>query len=886
MTRGGGPRLARCIVRVTGQLVPASARASWLREWEAELDARWDALAERSALTTRARLDLMLRACGSVMDAITYGRGGWTMDGYGHDVRIAARGLLRRPGFSGVIVVTLALGIGATTAIFGVARDVLLRPFPYPDPDRVVSVQELQEGRVGFEGNVTYPNIHDLGLAAKSFEAIGAARWWIPALEDERGSVVLDGATITANFFDILGTDAGEGRFFRADEQGEGRESLVVLSHELWVDHFGADPAVVGSDIRLSGDAYRVIGVTAADFEDPWLLDGPGGGGPQVWRTVASPPSEWPRSGRSWRGIARLRPDVSLEAAQSELDAIFARLAEEHPDANRSYSVRITPLRSLLAGPARPALYTLLGSVGLLLLIACANLANLLLGRALDRRGEIALHRALGASRWRMLHRALAEAAMLALAGGGLGVLLAVRLGDVAQRLGAMLPRPVTGDVDGPVLLFALAVTTATGLLFGLAPALHATRGDEALPGRDEARGGTLGLAGNRLRRALVVGEIALTTALLVGSGLLTRSFQRLGAVDLGLRTEGVVGLELHGAAWSELDAGAAQAQWDAVLEAVRAAPGVDDAGAIDYLPLAGSYSCDGIARADQPPPGPEGRCAEVRVVLPGALETLGLPLVRGRGIDRRDGPDQPAVAVIDETMASTFWPGEDPLGARFAVHGRTHEVVGIVGDMRHFGPGGVVRPMVYLHAPQEGWNGIARGLAVVARGADAPRLVAPIRGAIAGVNASIAIGDVNTLESLLARTVAGPRFRTLLMVAFAGAALLLAVLGITGVMSYSVARRTRELGVRLALGARPEEVLGLVLREGVRLVVLGVGAGLIGSLAVAGALDGLLFEVSARDPRVYLGVALLLATTATAACWVPARRASRVDPVAALTSE
>jgi putative ABC transport system permease protein len=807
------------------------------------------------------------------------------MSGLAQEVGMVARGLLRRPGFSGMVVATLALGIGAATAIFGVARDVLLRPFPYPDPDRVVSVQDVRADRDELS-NVAYPNIADLDAAARSFEEIGAARWWDPALEDETGSIVLRGATVTANFFRILGVEPGEGRFFRPDEEGEGREPHVVLAHALWVERFGADPNAVGRDLRLSGETYRVIGVTPADFEDPWLMDGPGAE-PQIWRTVWSEPSEWPRSGRSWRGIARLGSGVSLQVAQEELRAIFARLAETYPEANANRDVRITPLKELVTGSAQPVLYVLLASVGLLLLIACTNLANLLIGRVLDRRRESAVRRALGASAWRIVGRSLAETGLLAAAGGVAGVVLAVWLGGLATGLTGMLPRPVTGAVDLPVLAFATVLTVGVGLLCGVGPALHATRLDPGAAGLAGARGSSPDRGAQRARRLLVVSQLALTTALLIGAGLLGRSLQRLGSVDVGLRTEGVVGVQLHGSAWSGFAAEAAQARWDAVLDAVRAQPAVTAAGAIDYLPLGGNYSCDGIEREDQPPPAPgEGRCAEVRVVLPGALEAMEIPLLRGRLMDDRDGADQPPVVVIDENMARAFWPSEDPLGARIRVHTRTHEVVGVVGNMLHFGPGGAVRPMLYLNAPQEGWNGISRGLAVVARGSDVPSLSAAIPAAVAEVDASIALAELQPLAQLLDRSLAAPRFRTYLMAAFGITALLLSVLGIAGLMSYSVARRRRELGVRLALGARADEVRGLVLREGTRLTAAGIAIGLGGAFAISGALEALLFDMSSRDPLVYGGVVSILALSTTVACYVPARRASKVDPVEALAAE
>ena len=806
------------------------------------------------------------------------------MDGMMQDLSVAVRTLLRRPSLSVVVVLTVALGIGANTAMFSVARDVLLRPFPYPDPGHVVAVEGMALDGSGASGNVTYPNIHDLDEATESFEAIGAARWWSPALEDDRGSIVARGATITSNYFAILGIQAGLGRYFRPEEQGEGRENLAVVTNAFWTGQFGADPLVIGREVRLSGIAYRIIGVTAPDFEDPWILDGPGLE-PQVYQTVASPPSEWPRSGRSWKGIARVRPDVSVETAQDEIAAAFAGLVETYPEENANRGVRLVPLKDRIAGPARPILTTLLAAVGTLLLIACANLANLLLGRALDRQSEFAVHKALGAPGWRLFNRGISEAVVLAAVGGALGIGLALWFVGLAKGLGSMLPRPVTGTVDPGLLAFAAAVTLGAGLLFGIAPALHAARTETSNPGRDVGRSMTATGRGQRLRRALVVGELALTTGLLIGAGLLVRSFQRLGDVDLGMRPEGVATVTLHGSAWWELEPDAALAQWDAVMTAVRAIPGVESAGAMDYIPFGGSYSCDGVERDDVPPPAPgEGMCAETRMVLPGTLETLGVPLVRGRLLARTDLAEQPHVAIIDQKLADALWPGEDPIGKRFRVHNNVHEVVGIAGNMRHFGPAGEVRPQLYLHAPQDGWNGIQRGLTLVVRGPDAAALIGPIREAVAQVNGSIAVGTTGTLEGYLATSLSAERFRTGLMTSFALTALLLAVLGIAGVMSYSVSRRTREMGVRLALGAEPMEVRGLVLREGARLGVLGIGLGVVTALVLAGAMDqSLLFEIGARDPVVYGAVVVVLGVATAVACFVPASRASRVDPLKAL---
>jgi predicted permease len=581
-----------------------------------------------------------------------------------------------------------------------------------------------------------------------------------------------------------------------------------------------------------------------------------------------------------------LREDASLAVAQEELRTIFARLVDAYPEHNASYDVRVTPLKTLVTGPVRPVIYLLLASGGALLLIASTNLANVFIGRALDRRREVSVYRAFGAPTWRIVARSLAETALLVSVGGIAGIALAVWLGTLVNRLTGVLPRPVTGEVDGEVLAFAAAITVGTALLCGIGPAYQTGRSDRSA-GLEGGRWSTGGRATQQVRRLLVIGQLALTTTLLIAAGLLGRSLHGLVNVDLGLRTDGVVGVPLHGSSWIDLSAEAAQAKWDALMDAVRTAPGVTAAGAIDYLPLSGEYSCDGVEREDQAPPAPgEGRCAEVRVVLPGALEAMHVPLIRGRLIDRRDAFDEPAVVVIDENMASAYWPGEDPLGARIRVHLRTHEVVGVVGNMLHFGPGGDVRPMLYLPAPQEGWNGVARGLTVIARGSDERSLAESVRAAVSGVDPSVAVGQAKPLSDLLDERLTAPRLRTYVVAAFGSTGLLLSVLGVAGLMAYSVARRRRELGVRLALGARAHEVRRLVLRDAMRLVVVGIGIGSVGALAVAGTLEAMLFDVDTSDPIIYGGAVTVLTVSALLACYVPAHRASRVDPVEALSAE
>ena len=878
-------RFTLWLVGVMSRIVPGHARSGWRLEWEGELVARHRDLVDADRLTGAARLDLIRRSLGSGRDALNYWDVRMMMKGFVEDFVRSARGLTRRPGFTGIVVGTLAVGIGVSTSIFGVARDVLLRPFPYQDADRVVSIQSVHTERAGFFGNVTYPNLSDLAERATSFDQVALIRWWQPALEQESGAIVVRGGTVTSNYFSVFGMEPGLGRFFRTEEQGPGAPRVVVLSHDFWTERFAADPGVVGRTLRLNGEAFEVIGVTSADFEDPWLLGGPGSE-PGVWRTVASPPGDWPRSGRSWRGIGRLREGVELATAQTETSAIFAALEEQYPEHNAKRSLRILPLQEVIAGPSRPVLLVLLGSVGLLLLIACANLANLMLGRALDRHAEFALQRALGASNTRIVGQSLSEAFILAFLGGGLGLGIAFWVGTAARGATALLPRPVTGTVDPTLIAVGLGLTAGCALLFGTAPAVHALRSGGDRAHAAGTRTLTSGRRGQRLRRGLVVGQLALTAFLLIGSGLLSLSLRRLGATELGLVTEGVVGVELHGSAWWDLDGEAAGVQWRDVMDRVRAVPGVAAVGAMDYLPLSDGYSCDGVRRADEPPPeAGEGDCAEVRSVLGDLDDALGIELVRGRFLTADDRLDAPPVTVIDEALAELLWPGQSPIGERVAVHTREHEVVGVVRDLKHFGPGQEQRPMLYLHAAQEGWNGAARGLELVVRlssGGD----VAAVRRAVHDVNGSIAIGAVTPLDDLLRANLAPARFRARLMGAFAGTALVLALLGIAGVMLYSVSRRTRELGVRLALGARPEEVRDLVMKEGAGLIVLGTAIGVGGAFAISRVLQSMLFEVTTADPLVYGSVVVFLVASAAIACYVPARRAARVDPLRALASE
>lgn len=882
-SRDWDERLAAAVLIGAARLVPRGERQAWLEEWRAEVAARRTQLAQAGRLDGSARLDLVRRALGAWRDAGRLGVRGWRMRGVRTDLSAAARAIVRRPGFSVVAVLTLAVGIGATTTLFSVVDAVLIRPLAYPDADRLVAVEGVQLDRAdaGWT-SVSYPNMADLEARAGSLEAVTAAARWGPALTGRDRAEALLGLTVSWDHFRVTGTEPAHGRFFQATDEGEGREPVVVLSWGLWERSFGADPGVVGSGIQLDGTTYTVLGIAPRSYEDPRGLveQRP----TDVWRTPWFEAADWFRSGRSWVAFARLAPGVELASAEAEARAVMAGLAEEFPDENRNRSVTLTPLKEAVVGDVRQALFVMLAAVGLVLLIACANVANLLLARGLERRRETTVRAALGASRTRLVSGFLLESTMLGGLGGALGLAVAaVGVQGVVGLAGSSLPRLAGAQLSGGVLAFAVLTSLATVLLFGVVPAV---RGTETAPVSGE-RAGT-GRHG-RLRRGLVLVEVALTVVLLFGSGLLLRTFDALLRVDLGVRTESLLTASLHGSAWYGLEPEAAAAKWDAVLASVRSVPGVALAGAIDIVPLGDNQSCDGTRRADLPPPPPgEGLCTEVRSVTPGAVEALGIGLLAGRAPDERDRADAARVAFVDRTASELLWnDGEEVLGTALVIHGETFTVAGIVESVRHFGPGEPSQPQVYLPAPQEPWNGIARGLSlVVASAGTQPIAEAALRTAVHDVDPGIAVTELRTGDALVSGRVSGPRFRTVLLTLFAVTALLLAVVGLAGVMAFSVRRRTREIGLRVALGAGGSEVAAMVLREGLTVTLGGLVVGTAAALVMSRWISGMLFGVAPTDPVTLGGVWVVLLAVAALACWLPARWAARVDPVRSLAVE
>ncbi|HEX2252072.1 MAG TPA: ADOP family duplicated permease [Thermoanaerobaculia bacterium] len=791
------------------------------------------------------------------------------------DLRHAARSLLRRPGFSLLVVATLGLGMAAVVAVFSLADAVLLRPLPFPDSERLVAVWETPPREPGERNVVSPANYLDWKAASTSFAHLGA--WYVQpfTLAGAGEAVEVQGGVATPELFAATGLAPVAGSWPAVEDQA------VVLSHALWQRRFAADPAVVASTLSLDGESFTVSGVAPAGLE----LLAPG---VELWAATDLGFANRETMGRFLRVAGRLAPGVDAEAAGAELAGIAERLAREYPSFNAGWSAGLVPLDEQLLGDSRPVLRVLLLAAGLLLVIACANGANLLLTRGLAREREVAIRTSLGARRPHIVRQFLLESLLLSLAAAGVALLAATWVPSAVAALpeAARLPRAEQAGTDLRVLGIAVLVALATALAAGAAPALAASRRDprEALQEGGRNLGGR---RGGRLRAGLVVTEVALSLVLLAGAGLMVRSLAALGEVDPGFESAGVVTarVPLSGAEYQEA---ARQAELvRRVGERLAALPGVEAAGAINYLPLSGIWSATGFWDAGKPQPGPqEEPGAGIRLVSPGYVETMGIPLLAGRDLADGDAVGARRVALVNRELAETMWPGQDPLGKRLTLSWTddpTVEVVGVVGNVRHEAL--AERPDMEIYLPF-GQGGATSSASFVVRTAQPAAVMPLLRDVVREVDPALAVADVQSVTDVVGSTVAAPRLQALLLAVFALAAVALSAVGLYGVLSQVVVARTGEIGVRMALGARRAQILRRMVVSGMLLVAVGLTLGLALSLATGRALEALLFEVGSTDPLVLAAAATLLALVSAAACLAPALRAAALDPLTALREE
>lgn len=805
------------------------------------------------------------------------------------DLRYGFRLLLKHPGFTLVAVITLALGIGANSAIFSVVNAVLLRPLPYRDSERLVMINH-DYPQLQLRASVSAYGYRHYRDRAGSFENLTAFSGRSFSLTGRGEPERLAAMAVTPSFLSTLGAAPAQGRDFLPEEDQPGQNQVVVLSHGLWQRRFGGDGALLGQTITLDGEVYTVVGIMPAHFQFGREI----GSNVDLWTPAVFTPEQLSPDRLTWeflQVIGRLKPDVSYREAQAELDLIADNLRGEYmPEADRSnWGLVLEPLQERLVGELRPALWMLLGAVGFVLLIACANVANLLLARAGARQKEIAIRKAIGASRWRILRQLLAESVLLSLLGGGVGLLFAFwGVGLLAGFEQIHIPRAHEIGLDGSVLVFTTVVSLLTGVLSGLAPGLQrsAVHLQETLK-----EGGRTGSAGARqgLRSALVTFETALALVLLIGAGLLIKSFQRLQDVDPGFRAGNVLSMHLALPESKYREPQELDNFYKQLLEEVRGLPGVESAGAISTLPLSGfgssgSFQIEGRVL----PPGESSPHGARWRATPGYFETLRIPLLRGRFFTDEDTAESPGVVIIDENLARKYWPGEDPLGKRLGFEGgldspRWREIVGIVGHVKHEALEGESRAQYYIPQSQSP----QRHLFLVARSSGDPAsLTGAVRGSIRKLDPDLPAALVRSMEQMVSDSLARRRFSTLLLGIFAFIALGLAAVGIYGLTSYSVSQRTHEVGIRMALGAGKGEILAMVVRQGMVFTVAGVVIGLAGALGLTRFLSGLLFGVQPTDPLTFLTVSLFLLAVALLACLIPARRATRLDPMAALRYE
>ena len=809
------------------------------------------------------------------------------------DVRYGTRTLLKSPGFTFVALTALALGIGANTAIFSVVNAVLLRSLPYRDSGQLMIVWERNRTTDG-RNNVASPaNFLDWREQSNSFQEMGAFYDAAFNLTGEGSPEEIPAQVTTGNLLTMIGTEPALGRVYTKDEAEPGRDDVVVISYGLWQRRFGGAPDIVNKRISLNGEGVTVLGVMPQGFK--WFMkeNSRTGKAAEIWTpTKFEATLSTPNAGRGrYISVAgRLKPGVTPVQAQTEMDAIASRLEQQHPRFNTNMGVRIVPVRDQLAGEIKTALYVLLGAVGFVLLIACANVANLMLARAASRQSEFAIRTALGAGRGRMIRQLLTESVLLSAVGGGLGLLIALWGVDA---LVALSPPNLLGTesigISLPVLGFTFAVSLLTGVVFGLAPALEATRLNLNESLKETGKSNMSSRRSRRLSSGFVIAQVALALVLLIGSTLMIKSFIRMQAVDPGFQTQNLLTMRITIPETKYPEDAQIVGFFRQALERLRTLPDVRSVGAVSALPFGGNLGARTsffIEGQPAPPPGQEFS-TDVRATDENFFQTMGIPLVSGRTFNEQEAREDRRVFVINETLARQFFPNESPLGKYLRVEMENNpeprQIIGVVADAKYKSLEGASFPMVYVAHPHLAYSEMTL---VMRTNGDPLNLAAAARREIQTIDKDQPVAEVRTMQSWMDELTARSRFGTLLLTIFAALALVLAGIGIYGVMSYSVTQRTHELGIRIALGAKTRDVLKLVLGRGLALTLTGIVLGLVASLALTRFLSSLLFGVSATDPATFGGLALLLITVALVACYLPTRRALKVDPMVALRNE
>lgn len=802
------------------------------------------------------------------------------------DLRYGFRMLRKKPGFTAVAVLALALGIGANTAIFSVVNAVLLRPLPYKDAERLVVIWGTEPKLEVKVFPTSGPDYLDWKNQNQVFERMAA-------LEDASFNITGEGVpervqsmASSADLFPLLGVQTKLGRTFSGEEEQAGRNKVAVLSHALWQRRFGSDPNLIGQTITLSGESYSVIGVMPPDFSFP-----EGDKKIDVWVPLDFSTEEMRRRGhRNLLVLGKLKLGVTIEQARAEMNVLSRRLAEQYPSTNADWSISVVSLRDQLTEDIGPALLVLFGAVGFVLLIACANVANLSLARAAVRQKEVAIRIALGASRFRLVRQFLTESVLLAVLGGVLGLLLAFWGVDaLVALLPTDVPRLEQIGVDRYVLVFTLVVSLATGILLGLVPAQQATKPDLTEALKEGSLSLMIGSRRNRVRGLLVISEVALALVLLIGAGLMLKSFQHLRDIKPGFDPDNVLTMQIALPQLKYAEEQQQMAFFQQLLQRVEALPGVRSAGAVTNLPLADDSVTDfTIEGRPEPESAKDAMIASYGSVSPNYFRAFGIPILKGRAFTEQDTKQSVPVVVISEKLARRYWPDEDPIGKRIREGDSENpkpwlSIIGVAGDIRRYGLDSEAKPEMYIPYLQQPKPAMAL---VIRTASDPTNLVASVRNEVQAIDKDQPVHAVKVMNQAVAASIASRRLSLMLLGIFAVLALVLAAVGIYGVVSYSVSQRTHEIGIRMALGARPRDVFKLIVGQGMLLTLIGVAFGVAGAFAVTRVMASLLYGVSPTDPITFIGLSLLLAAIALLACYIPARRAMKVDPMVALRYE